>query len=104
MWNVAELAVGIRMVEVDRRWDGTMTERGKTGQGLERCRCRQQVPGHALGRADRDSAVMFAEHLSQSSRLDGVPNRRPRAVGIDVPDVLRCDPGVGQRPENRRYG
>jgi len=70
--DVAEIAFGIGIVEIDRRRDGAAFHGHKASQRFDGGGGREQVAGHALGRADRDGADGFAQDGLQDARLGRV--------------------------------
>ncbi|HEY0987354.1 MAG TPA: hypothetical protein VGD80_09900, partial [Kofleriaceae bacterium] len=77
----------IRFAQVEVRRDLVVRQReyhlhdpGDAGRGLE-------VPDVGLHRADQDRVI--AEHLAERLHLDGVAERRPGAVRLDVINIAR---------------
>ena len=66
--------------------------------GLDRAGGAQQMADGALGRAHRRLAGGLAEQPLDRAQLDLVAERRRGAVGVDVVDVGRLEPGVGDAP------
>ena len=52
--------------------------------------------------AERQARGVLAESFDQATELDGIPQRRARAMGLDVADVIGADPGALQGQANQR--
>ncbi len=74
-------------------------ERGD--RGLEPARRAQQVAGHRFRGGEHELAGVLAEHGLDRHRLDAIAGRRRRTVRVDVVDLRRGRPGVGQRCAHR---
>src|SRR5262249_35141858 len=59
--HVVEVALGVGIVEIDRRSDDARLERLRHDQRLERAGRSDQVPGHRLRRAHRDPEGVIAQ-------------------------------------------
>ena len=79
--DVAEVALGVGVVEVDGGRDRLVVERGQAGEGFDGGRGAEQVAGHALGRADGDCRGGVAEDLAEGAGLEGVADGRARWRG-----------------------
>ena len=93
--------VGVDRVEVQVRWDeptlhtqSRLDEPGDARGGL-------QVAEVGLHRA-HDEGVRPAQNRVQGADLDGVTQRRARAVGLDVADLFRAHARAVQRLTNHR--
>ena len=72
-----------------------MVHRQRRDAGLEPAGRAEQVPGHRLGRRDRELLRMIPERTLDGERLDLVAVLRGRAVGVHVVDLRRLDAARG---------
>src|SRR5690606_33163636 len=101
-WNanvrdVVQVALRIGRVQVDRRWDELVADRGDAEHRLDAARRPHQVPRDGLGRANRDLVGMLAKDALDRDRLAHVVERRAGSVSVDVADIFRLQPGALQR-------
>jgi predicted phosphoribosyltransferase/nucleotide-binding universal stress UspA family protein len=104
MWDVAEAAFRVWIIEIDRRRDGPVAHGDDTGQRLDGGGGGEQVAGHALGRADGNAADVVAKDLAQHLRLRDVADRGAGGVGVDVVHPGGFDPGIGQGAAHGGHG
>src|SRR5690606_10639772 len=62
-----------------------------------------EVADVRLHRADEARPARGAERLRERLQLDGIAQRRPRAVRLDVADALRRNTRVGERLPDERF-
>ena len=62
------------------------------------------MAGVGLRSAYRDSLRMRTEHFLDRRRLAAVVELGRARVSIDVIDLSRCEPGIGQRIAHRAHG
>src|SRR5215211_7375964 len=87
--DVVEVALGIRVVVVDRRRQRVAVDREHREDRLDRARGAQAVAGGALrGGHGRLTRVLLAERELDHTRLARVSERRRRSVGVDVVDLV----------------
>src|SRR6266513_219204 len=94
MRHVAEVALRIGRVEINRRWDHLVPNGGQAGERLNGCRGAEQVARHALGGTDRNSIYMSAQNGLEGSCFSLVSHGRARGMGVDVIDLARLDSRV----------
>ena len=58
---------------------------------------------HRLGRGDRERVRVRAEHAPDRRRLDLVVGLGAGAVRVEVVDILRMEPGIGEAVAHRRF-
>src|SRR6185312_16753566 len=81
--DVVEVALGIRVLVVDRRRHDVALHREDRRDRLDRARRAEAVPRRALGRRDRRLArLLLAEGDLDHTRLARVAERSRRSVGI----------------------
>ena len=106
--HVVQVALGVGVLEVDRRRDDAVLDREHGGDRLDAAGRAEQVPGHRLGRADRDAPGVLAEDRLDRLGLDRVVELRRGAVRVDVVDLRRRrarrrgSPGACSAPRLRR--
>ena len=95
--DIIEVAVRVGVVEVDRRRHDPVPDRQDAGDGSQRRRRPEQVPGQRFGRGDGQVVGMLAEGRPDRVRLGDVPHTGAGRVGRDVVDLLRAP-----RPDRSR--
>ena len=76
-------------------------DRERADRRLDRAGRRDQVPHHALRRADRDPLRARAEHRVDRRALAAVVHRRRGAVRVQVVHLVEPRAGVGERLAHR---
>ena len=100
--DVVEVALGVRRLLVDRRRHLAVARRQDAEDRLDRAGRAEAVAGGALRRGDRCRVgLLLAERELQHTRLGRVADRRRGAVRVDVVDLGRVDPRVGERHPHR---
>src|SRR5438045_718694 len=95
--DVVEGQLRVRVPQVDGWWDAAGLEDLGAHESLEGAGGAHHVPGHALGRADRQLPSVVAEDRLDRIRLEFVVERRAGAVGVDVAHLFRTDIGAFER-------
>ena len=100
--DVVEVALRVGVPVVDRRRQHAVVERERAHHRLERAGGAEAVARHRLRRGDGEPVGVVAEDLLERARLGEVAERRRGAVGVDVADPLRRDPGRLERRRDHR--
>src|SRR3569623_1009325 len=91
---VVEVAVGVGGELIDSGRRDLIAYREHAVNGLDAAGGAEQVTGHRLGGAHRDSARVVAEGTLHREGLGAVADRRGGAVGVDVIDLVDIDTAV----------
>ena len=89
-----QLASGVGIVAMDRRWNPAALDAEQTADQLHRAAAGDRISHVPFERDDRDASG--TEHARDRLRLGQIGRDRRRAVGIDVADVFRFQPRVAQ--------
>ena len=87
----------IWLVEIDGRRRGLFRNRQHGEPGFERAGAAEKVPGHRLGRADREPRRVGTEYLLDRPSLGQIAERRRGRVRVEVLNRRRAKAGVVQR-------
>src|SRR5439155_27207175 len=96
MGDVIEIALRIRVVEIDGRGEHAVADGQQADDRLDAAGGRDQVPHHALGAGDPDLVGVVPEGPLDGERLDRVVDGGAGPVRVDVVDVRGIEPRVGQ--------
>ncbi|MNP15325.1 hypothetical protein D3C76_1076790 [compost metagenome] len=96
MRHEVEVATFVRLVQVDGGRSHLAVDRQHAEDRFHGTGGAQQVPGHRLGRADRQLVGMLTEHALDRRHLGHVASRGRGAMGVDVADLFRLDVGITQ--------
>src|SRR4029077_6672238 len=94
--DVIEVALGIRVLEVDGRGRAPLFDRFHRDDRLDGSGGPQQVAHHRLGRADRNPVGRLPEDVLHRQRFCDVAQLGRGAMRIDVAHVLRRNAGFDQ--------
>src|ERR1700674_240080 len=89
--DVVQVALRVRVVQVDRRRQQTAVEREHARGGLEGAGGAQQVTVDGFGRADRELVGVVAEDGLDGFRLGHVAQLGRRSMGVDGAHVRQLD-------------
>src|SRR5581483_9742445 len=95
--DVIEIALAVRLLEIDRRWQPLVGETQAANRGLNGARGAQGMAVVALGPADRHLVGPVAEYLLDRDGLRRVVERRRAAMRVDVADLARLQRGIAKR-------
>src|SRR5262245_14046223 len=99
--NQIHAASWIDLLETDGRRQHAVARREEAHDRLQGGGRTHGVAEGALDRIDGHLQGASPEHATEHRRLDAVVERRPRAVRAHEVDVVRTEPGLGQRPPRR---
>ena len=94
--DVVEVAIRVGVVEIDGWGKHAVADGQEADDRLDAAGRGDQVAHHALGAGDRHLVGRLAEGPLDRQGLDRVVDRSAGAVGVDVVDVVRGDPGVAR--------
>ena len=93
---------GSLVAKIGRRRHDAVADRHHAGDHFQRAGRAHAVGMHRFGRRDRQPVGMVAEDALDAARLDLVVGLGAGAMRVDVVDVLRGEPGVGEAEAHRR--
>src|SRR5882724_5721430 len=87
--DVVEVAGRVRGLQIHGGRQPAMPEGQRANGGLDRAARSQRVAVIALGAAQGQPVGVIPEYLLDGRRLGRIVERSRRAVGVDVPDLVR---------------
>ena len=96
MRHVVEVALGIGVIEVDGRRRHLITQRKNAENTFDYAGGTQQVAGHRLGRAHRETCGMSPKSLFDRDGFRAISEHGRGRVGVQILDCRRIEPRIAQ--------
>src|SRR5262249_5878724 len=102
--DVVQVAVRIRILQVDGRGNDPMSYRKRRRDCGRRSRSPDEMADHRLLRAGTEAICMGPEYRSERVRLYPIVEGGGRAVNVDILDILGAPAGIPKGELHGLYG